>query len=70
MPQRSVLNFRTQAEQILAIMEDRLQTGHRQQALEFLILKFKTLYDQGVASGRLYEREGVYPYASIDENKQ
>ena len=67
MSQHNSLNFRVQAEQLLTILENRLQTSQRQQALELLVLKFKTLYDQGVASGRLYEREGIYPYTSLNQ---
>lgn len=57
-----ILDFRTQAEQLLKLLESRLQTGDRDAALQYLIFKFKSLYEQGVASGRLYEREGVFPY--------
>lgn len=59
---RNVLDFRAQAEQMMRIVESRLEVGQRQAAVEFLILKFKALYEQGVSSGRLYEREGAFPY--------
>lgn len=62
MANRNVLDFRAQAEQMIRIIESRLEANQRQAALEFLILKFKALYEQGVASGRLYEKEGLYPY--------
>ncbi len=57
-----ILDFNTQAEQLLDIIESRLNVGNRDAALQYLIFKFKSLYEQGVANGRLYEREGVYPY--------
>lgn len=57
-----ILDFNTQAEQLLQIIESRLAAGHRDAALQYLIFKFKTLYEQGVANGRLYEKEGVHPY--------
>lgn len=56
------LDFNTQAEQLLQIIEARLQVGHRDSAVQYLNFKFKSLYEQGVANGRLYEREGIYPY--------
>jgi len=57
-----ILDFPAQAEQFLQLIEQRLQSGHRDAALQYLIFKFKTLYEQGVTSGRLYEQEGVFPY--------
>jgi hypothetical protein len=69
MTNKNVLDFRAQAEQMMRIIEARLQTGQQNFALELLILKFKALYEQGVASGRLYEKEGVYPYTPfLDES--
>jgi hypothetical protein len=62
MPNRNILDFRVQAEQMMRIIEHRLKQNQRSTGVEFLILKFKALYEQGVASGRLYEKEGVYPY--------
>lgn len=62
MIENRILDFNTQAEQLLDIIESRLDTGNRDAALQYLIFKFKSLYEQGVANGRLYEREGVYPY--------
>lgn len=67
MADRNVLDFRTQAEQMMRIIETRLAVGQRNAAVEFLILKFKALYEQGVGSGRLYEKEGVYPYTPFTE---
>lgn len=66
----NVLDFRAQAEQMMRIIEARLQVGQRGPAMEFLILKFKALYEQGVASGRLYEREGVFPYRSFGGERE
>ena len=57
-----ILDFNSQAEQLLDIIESRLKVGHRDAALQYLVFKFKTLYEQGVANGRRYEREGAYPY--------
>jgi len=56
------LDFIAQAEQLLQIIEARLGVNQRDAALQYLIFKFKSLYEQGVANGRLYEREGEYPY--------
>lgn len=66
MADRNVLDFRAQAEQMMRIVESRLEIGQRQAAIEFLILKFKALYEQGVSSGRLYEREGAFPYTPYE----
>lgn len=67
MADRNVLDFRAQAEQMMRIIEARLTVGQRNAAIEFLILKFKALYEQGVSSGRLYEKEGVYPYTPFGD---
>jgi len=67
MVDRNVLDFRAQAEQMMRIIEARLKVGQRNAAIEFLILKFKALYEQGVSGGRLYEKEGVFPYTAFDE---
>lgn len=67
MTNKHVLDFRAQAEQMMRIIESRQKLGQSQAATEFLILKFKALYEQGVASGRLYEREGIFPYTPFQE---
>lgn len=68
MADRNVLDFRAQAEQMMRIIESRLQVGQRNSAIEFLILKFKALYEQGVSSGRLYENQGIFPYSPFSED--
>ena len=65
----NVLDFRSQAERMMRIIETRLEAGQQAAAIEFLILKFKALYEQGVASGRLYEKEGIFPYTPFTENR-
>lgn len=62
MADRNILDFEQQAEQVLQVLEQRLRVGQRDVARNLLILKLKTLYELGVASGRLYESKGVYPY--------
>lgn len=62
MADRNILDFRAQAEQMIRIIESKLDTGHRQAAIDLLVLKFKALYEQGVIGGRQYEKEGVFPY--------
>lgn len=57
-----ILDFPHQAEQMLQLIEDRLSENNRDAALQYLTFKFKSLYEQGVASGRLYEQEGIFPY--------
>lgn len=69
MADRNVLDFRAQAEQMMRIIEARLQIGQRHAAVEFLILKFKALYEQGVSSGRIYEKEGIFPYTPFSEDR-
>lgn len=59
---KRILDFNAQAEQLMQIIESRLQAGQRDAALQYLVFKFKTLYEQGVMNGRLYEKEGVFPY--------
>jgi hypothetical protein len=61
MIENRLLDFNNQAEQLLQIIETRLSVGHRDAALQYLIFKFKSLYEQGLANGRLVEREGS-PY--------
>jgi hypothetical protein len=58
----NTVDFRAQAEQMMQLIEAKLESQQRMIALEFMVLKFKTLFEQGVAGGRRYEREGVYPY--------
>ena len=70
MADQSVLDFRQQAEQMMRIVEGRLEIGQRQAGIEFLILKFKALYEQGVIAGRLYEKDGIYPYTSMENDKR
>lgn len=70
MSNNMILDFRAQADQMMRIIESRLRTGQKQAATEFLVLKFKALYEQGVTAGRLYEREGVYPYTSMDNKNR
>ncbi len=68
MANKNVLDFRAQAEQMMRIVEARLDLGQKDMALELMVLKFKALYEQGVASGRLYEKEGIYPYNPFQED--
>lgn len=70
MANRNILDFRVQAEQMMRIVENRLKHNQRAASVEFLVLKFKALYEQGVASGRLYEKEGVYPYTLHTEEER
>jgi hypothetical protein len=67
MADRNVLDFRAQAEQMIRIIETKMQSGQRQAALELVILKFKALYEQGIIGGRLYEKEGIFPYSPFNE---
>ena len=66
MHKKATLNFKEQAEQMLRILEERLNVHDHHGAELLLKLKFKSLYELGVSSGRLYEKEGVYPYSSFD----
>lgn len=59
---RRILDFNEQAEQLLDIIESRLSIGQRDIAKQYLSFKFQSLYEQGVANGRRYEKEGVSPY--------
>lgn len=65
--ERRILDFEEQAEQMLRIIEQRLDDNNRDTALKFLVLKFKSLYEQGVVGGKKYAREGIYPFMPIDE---
>ena len=65
MPQKNILDFKAQAAQMLHILEENLKSGDAESAQQLLILKFKSLYEIGVASGKLYEREGIYPYTAL-----
>lgn len=67
MADKHILDFRQQAEQLMTIIESRLKVGQRQAGVDFLVLKFKTLFEQGIASGRLYERDGIFPYEDMDK---
>jgi hypothetical protein len=61
---RIVLDFQAQAEQALQLIESRVKTGSKESAKQFLVLKFKTLYEQGVIAGKDYVREGISPFES------
>lgn len=63
----NLIDFKAQADQMMLLIEAKLAAHEKVIALEYMILKFKTLFEQGVASGRLYEREGVYPYSLSKE---
>lgn len=69
MANKNVLDFRAQAEQLMKITEARLQQGQRQMAVDFMVLKFKALYEQGVSSGRAYEKQGIYPYQPFHDDE-
>lgn len=69
MADKQILDFRQQAEQMVGIIDTRLKSGQRRAAVEFLVLKFKTLFEQGIASGRLYERDGIYPFEPMDKER-
>ena len=60
------VDFRAQADQMIQLIEAKLETHQRIIALEFMVSKFKTLFEQGISSGRRYEREGIYPYPSLN----
>jgi len=66
MLERAILDFKVQAEQMLRIMEGRLQQGEREAAVQMLILKFKSLYEQGVINGKLSIQQGINPYQPAD----
>jgi len=66
MHKKVTLNFNEQAKQMLHILQDHLQTQDQESAWLLLKLKFKSLYELGVSAGRSYEKEGVYPYTSLD----
>ena len=51
---------------MLHILQDHLQMHDHESAALLLKLKFKSLYELGVSAGRSYEKEGVYPYTSLD----
>ncbi|PCH57061.1 MAG: hypothetical protein COC15_01890 [Legionellales bacterium] len=59
MKDSSILDFKSQAELILDFLKE---NNNPATARELLVLKLKTMYQHGVAAGRLYENEGVYPY--------
>ncbi len=70
MANKNVLDFRAQAEQMMKITEARLNQGQKEMAVDFMVLKFKALYEQGISSGRLYEKEGIYPYTPIHDDQR
>jgi len=54
----NILDFNAQAVQMLGMVERR----DKESATRFLRLKFKSLYEQGVIAGRIYEKEGKSPF--------
>ena len=66
MADRNILDFRAQAEQMIRFIENKLELGQRQSALELINLKFKLIYEQGVMEGQLYEKEGESPYTILN----
>jgi hypothetical protein len=69
MVDKNVLDFHEQAEQLIQMIQSHIAIGQRKVAIEILVLKFKALYEQGIASGQLYEREGTFPYSSFAEER-
>jgi hypothetical protein len=67
MADKNVLDFRMQAEQMLHIIESKLNSGQSDMATDLLVLKFKTLFEQGVASGKIWAEEGIYPFTPFSE---
>ena len=65
---RHVLDFRAQAAQTLEFIESHLESGSNEAAKQFLIGKFKALYEQGVNAGKAYVRDGVFPYQPAGED--
>lgn len=65
MADQNVLDFRAQAEQMMRIIESKLDDGQTGIATELLILKFKAMYEQGVIAGKAWAEEGTYPYTPI-----
>lgn len=63
-----ILDFEAQAEQMLDIIEQRLKERDKSTAIKLMVLKLKSLYEQGVASGKRYAREGVSPFMSMDDD--
>ncbi len=63
-----ILDFEAQAEQMLKIIEQRLDDNNRDTATQILMLKFKSLYEQGVVSGKRYVKEGIYPFMSTEKD--
>ena len=66
MADRNILDFRAQAEQMIRFIENKLELGQRQSALELINLKFKLIYEQGVMQGQLYEKEGESLYTILN----
>ena len=66
MNKKAILDFKAQAEQMLNILECRLDSGNREAAVQLLVLKFKTLYEQGVIGGRAQAKKGNSPYTALD----
>ena len=66
MADRNILDFRAQAEQMIRFIENKLELGQRQSALELINLKFKLIYEQGVMQAQLYEKEGESPYTILN----
>lgn len=63
-----ILDFEAQSEQMMNIIEQRLKDNNREGAKQILMLKFKSLYEQGVVGGKRYAREGVYPFMSTEKD--
>lgn len=60
-----MIDFRSQAHQMMDLIETKLESKQRMMAIEFIALKLRAVFEEGVAKGRKYEREGVYPYPSF-----
>ena len=58
-------DFRSQATQMLELIESKLESHQRTVTIEFIALKLRAVFEEGVAKGRRYEREGEYPYSSL-----
>ena len=62
MSSKNLLDLFEQSELLLDLMSEKIQSGNKQSAINLLAIKLKNTYETGVNDGRLYEREGVFPF--------
>jgi hypothetical protein len=61
MSEHNKQDFSNQALLLYKVIEPEIKADNQRDVLALLILKLKSVYEQGVSAGRYYEQYGYYP---------